>query len=185
MNSPWAMLITPATPKMIASPEAAMTRIATTPKPLRNWVMMDSNMETSKTDSARAAQARQIAQPVSVRQSSPQPVDRRPACPAAVRAPILARHGPPRRRPERPSTTANRFLVTNDSPPTLRSVNAFTVLNVNRRRPVLRIRLQSRPYLWISEVTDLIWIEQLDPRFWLNPVGRLPNDVKLALRVGL
>src|SRR5882672_1264541 len=94
MNSPWAMLITPATPKMMASPEAAMTRIATTPKPLRNWVMMDSNMETSKTDPACAAQARQIAQPVSARQWSPQPVDRRAACPAAVRAPIFARHGP-------------------------------------------------------------------------------------------
>ena len=41
ISSPWAMLITPATPKMIARPRAAITRIATTLKPLKNWVMID------------------------------------------------------------------------------------------------------------------------------------------------
>ena len=44
ISSPCAMLMTPATPKMIASPIAAITRIATTLKPLRNCVMMDCSI---------------------------------------------------------------------------------------------------------------------------------------------
>ena len=44
MNSPWAMLMTPATPKMTASPSAAMIRIATRLKPLKNCVRTASAM---------------------------------------------------------------------------------------------------------------------------------------------
>ena len=50
MNWPCAMLMTPATPKMIASPIAAMTRMAATLKPMRNW-------EMSACDIARALAA--------------------------------------------------------------------------------------------------------------------------------
>src|SRR5687767_4791871 len=39
MNSPWAMLMTPATPKMTARPTAAMMRMATTLRPLMNCVV--------------------------------------------------------------------------------------------------------------------------------------------------
>jgi len=50
-------------------------------------------METSKTDSTRAAQVRQIAQPVSVRQSLPQP-------------PIVGPHVLPRSEPRSSRVTA-------------------------------------------------------------------------------
>ena len=39
MNWPCAMLMTPATPKMMASPSAAMMRMAATLKPMRNCEM--------------------------------------------------------------------------------------------------------------------------------------------------
>ena len=37
MNWPCAMLMTPATPKMMARPMAAMIKMAATLNPIRNW----------------------------------------------------------------------------------------------------------------------------------------------------